>query len=250
MSDTWASTYLTTHVGSRLDGDSAPVLSLGYGYDLPDSPLSLEAQIYWVDDVKTDSLLGLALDSHWHLSRFTAHDWYGILGLGYHYSNHDQATQEGLFARIGLGYAWHFSDNWSIRLEAVQLCAMDGVDDSPRQVSIGVMYHFPADKESDIDLNQSPGIPIDMTFRPGLAILSPEQYDALDAHYDALLHATDAGQEVTFVAHGLDETLAHARAMRLVEYFIDLGLPVAQLHAQGQVGPDAMVYVLNPSPTK
>lgn len=251
--------YLTTGGGIFSHGSESVYGTFGLGVDLDDSRLSLESSLLWApsphgfDDVS--HLSGVMADGLWHLSRYSKWDPYLITGLSYMYAGGGAIDtpfkgDDGLFGRIGLGVAWHVTETCSLRLDMVQSFELDTAPERFRTVTIGLMWRFGgwiAKERPVVDFERVGGSLIAIDFRPGLSLIAPGYYAVLDAYLDKLLIAADQGQCITFVGRAETTELGEMRAMRLVEYFIDLGVPVERLSARGLKGSNAVQVFITES---
>lgn len=177
--------------GTRQRG-AAPYVILRLGYDFADSPLSLEAfgqlgQSKVAGGGSKITLAGAGADLLLHFDRYATFDPFLSLGASFFSGNkaptwHDQERSH-LFAQVGLGAFWHFSENFSLRGDYRYHVGLTDEFVSFSTVDVGLTYFFGGSEEGSSDTVQPLG-PIEQ---------GALDYDDASAHSETLVDVTPEG---------------------------------------------------------
>lgn len=180
--------------GSPLRGVS-PYVILRMGWDFADSPLSLEGfaslgRSKTAKGTQKQSLLGVGVEALLHADRYSAFDPFLAVGASYYGSNVAPTWQDGqrshLFAQVGVGAFWHFSENLSLRGDLRYHVGLTDDFVSFSTADIGLTYFIGGGETSSADTVQ----PLAETdaIEPGA-----RRYDEASTLSDKLVDVTPVG---------------------------------------------------------
>lgn len=180
--------------GSPLRGVS-PYVILRMGWDFADSPLSLEGftslgRSKTAKGTQKQSLLGVGVEALLHADRYSSFDPFLAVGASYYGSNAAPTWQDGqrshLFAQVGVGAFWHFSENLSLRGDLRYHVGLTDDFVSFSTADIGLTYFIGGGESSSADTVQ----PLAETdeIEPGA-----RRYDESSTLSDKLVDVTPVG---------------------------------------------------------
>ncbi len=144
--------FMNTH--SRGDvRDKTPVyMSLGVGYNFPDSPFGLEVGGLFAMHFNASSHSGLNqlggayIDGSYHFNRYGRVDPYITLGIGGFWGDEGKPfpsdTQGVMTGRAGAGVLFHMTDNLALRANGSFNLILSDPSQSFETVDLGLVYSF------------------------------------------------------------------------------------------------------------